>query len=387
VVDGVDSTNQNHTSGTVLGASSAVLNVSIAQPLYMRVDTSGDSSLYTADDAAFGGSCNNTDPFTDGELIDGPTTTPSMLSAAALADASGNYVWTAYTDMDGNLYAGEGAYQKGPQTAPMLFPFTNLGAVGTPAIVIFGGQTWVFYTQAAPGYNQIAYVTSTDGTTWTTPVYLVGSSKQAAQDPTAVVFNGSLWLFYWLPFAGCLGGMSYDGSSWSGSSFIDGLGGNNGQTLDNVGKFPKAIVETSLTPNRMFVFYQDYSVSGGALRASWMIAGNSTWIAQTPDSPVTMDSPPAPVIHGGTVHVYYIDTANHKVKGTWQTLKSWQTPETVDGGSSNNCGANGGTSSPLGGPIAAVERPGCGGTASAPHVFYANIDTNHRDLREGYVIE
>jgi hypothetical protein len=307
-----------------------------------------------------------------------------MMSAASLADASGNYVWTAYTDVDGNLYAGEGAYQKGPQAAPMLFPFTSLGAVRTPAIAIFGGQTWVFYTQESQ-YNKIAYVTSTDGVSWTTPVFLVGSSAEPAQDPTAVVFNGSLWLFYWLTSEGCLGGMSYDGSSWSSSTCIDGLGGINGQTDNDVGEFPKAIVETSITPNRMFVFYQDYTA--GALRASWMIAGNSSWIAQIPDSAVTMDSPPAPVIHGGTVHVYYIDTANHKVKGTWQTLKSWQTPETVDGGTSNNCGANGGTSSPLGGPIAAVERPGCGGTASAPHVFYANTDANHRDLREEYVIE
>jgi hypothetical protein len=70
-----------------------------------------------------------------------------------------------------------------------------------------------------------------------------------------------------------------------------------------------------------------------------------------------------------------------------EILVSAQSPETIDGASSSNCAGNGGITGPLGGPIAAVERPGCNGTASAPHVFYANIDTNHRDLREGYVVE
>jgi hypothetical protein len=145
------------------------------------------------------------------------------------------------------------------------------------------------------------------------------------------------------------------------------------------------IVDTHVVPNILYVFYADASTGQAdwGMRVSHIAANSTTWYAQTVASGFDLYHAPAPTIdsNNSSLQVYYIDTTHGKVMETWKSGSSWATPVTIDGASSSNCGASA-TTHTITGPISVVQRPGCLGGSSGPHVFYG--DAVRGNLREAF---
>jgi hypothetical protein len=206
--------------------------------------------------------------------------------------------------------------------------------------------------------------------------------------PTAVTWNGQLWVFYWDVTRGALRAKtSSDGSTWTltgaNAGFVDGYGGSNHQVWNDVGAYPTAIVDTS--DNRLYVFYLDTTLNN--LRFSYLDSGSSTWVAGVVQSGVNMDTPAAATVSGCIgclgVQVWYVNTETHTLQGATRTGDSFGYQATVDGGPSNQCGALGGTSHGIYGPVAGVyDTNMCIGGSTGPHLYYQDQSTGA--LREAF---
>jgi hypothetical protein len=127
----------------------------------------------------------------DGSTWTTPTSIPGAVSgvfyfnAAMTVNTSGNFVVTGYNAFDSAPWYAYSA--NGSTWAAAAMP----GAPFTPRSVIWSDYYAVFITIGSiPG--SLAYATSTDGTTWTAPVTMPGSSSAAtivslAEDPSGVI--------------------------------------------------------------------------------------------------------------------------------------------------------------------------------------------------------
>jgi hypothetical protein len=378
VVDGQDSTNSGHYDGPVSGATSAILIEGWAQPLYTQGTWDGNSYLRAGIDNTFGTlECSGTsDPF----LLSDVTGAEGQYNQSAIM--VGTLAWSNYTSYpDGGLFVQSNIYGPGPGSN------INVGAavLDVPSMAADSSNNPdIFYHQLATvGENTWVQTQHFNGSSWGSPVtldnYLVEDGLNN-NNTAAVSFNGSVYMFYGESYDEYLTGFVSNGSGgWTSLGVIDGYPGvgTHGQANDDfVGSYPAAIVGGST----LYVFYSD--VSNGSLRVSYMAASDGIWHAEPVDTSISLNTAPAAVLYSGTaVEVFYVDTSTNTLKAAWLSGSTWETA-VIDGGSSNVCGSNGGTSHALGGPIAVVQRAGCVGGATGPHVFYA--DTARSNLREAF---
>lgn len=99
---------------------------------------------------------------------------------------------------------------------------TTSSAAGS---TVFNDKLWVFFRGDS---NTLCSVTTTDGVTWSTSENVLGSATDVLQNnPTAAVFNGSMYVFY--QGAGSNSGTlcyasTADGTTWSSSAVVPELG-------------------------------------------------------------------------------------------------------------------------------------------------------------------
>jgi hypothetical protein len=409
--------NSGGTTNETWGATSAISFEASPYPLYVADNNSGQSVLKSGTDNSWPGSqCSgNYDPY-NLSVVD---PTPNLNGPGAAQ--YGENVVLAYTDQSdgfngGNLYASFSIY--GPSAGTMIYNAAANGnwptAFGTPAVAFLTplGQTavpYVFFSVTFPesngdNYTELFYQSYNQSTgEWSggsggSPGSFVTGSAYGSF-PTAVTWNEALWMFYWDSAAGCLKGTtSSNGSTWTATQAYEGNGcidggsgfvGNTtyGQTADHVGIFATAIVDTS--NNRLNVFYSDYSAT--TVRFSYLDSGSSTWYSGVVQSDVDLIWPPAPVMNGESnalLQVFYINHLTNSFQGVTRTGNTFSYQATIDGGFSNYCGSNGGTSHALGGPVAGVWdwgvcRDGYGpGGSAGPHFYYSDAATGA--LREAF---
>jgi hypothetical protein len=72
---------------------------------------------------------------------------------------------------------------------------------GFPGAVVFENTLYLFYVERSSG--ALSYVTSTDGAAWSSGAAIprVNIYPQAPMNPSAVVFGGELYVFYWDAFS------------------------------------------------------------------------------------------------------------------------------------------------------------------------------------------
>ena len=147
------------------GVFAAIMQVSGGVPAYM---TSADGSTWTTPTS-----------------IPGAASGVFYFNAAITVNTAGNFVVTGYNAFDSAPWYAYSA--NGSTWAAAAMP----GAPFTPRSVIWSDYYAVFITIGSiPG--SLAYATSTDGTTWTAPVTMPGSTSAAtivslAEDPSGVI--------------------------------------------------------------------------------------------------------------------------------------------------------------------------------------------------------
>lgn len=167
-----------------------------------------------------------------------------------------------------------------------------------PASVVYNGVLYVFYTgNETPG--QIWYVSTSDGTTWSTPANL--GTNTTTNAPSVTVFNNKLYVIYkgsgsstkiWYTY--------YDGSSWSAIGELPG--GVNTSTT------PCAVVYNS----KLTVIYK--GVVGDD--RIWLVTyDGSSWDVNTHCSDlVTTGDAPAAFVEGSGITVFFRGVGNdHKI--------------------------------------------------------------------------
>lgn len=166
----------------------------------------------------------------------------------------------------------------------------------------------------------------------------------------------------------------WTGSAWA-SETLDGNGGPNGQTTDDVGTGSSALLIGGLP----HVFYADLTVSasGKVLRHGWWTG--STWRFETLDglgggngrTADYVNGPTSAALVGSVPHVWYRDEVEGDLRHAWWTGATWRF-ETLDGSG----GANGQTINDVGVTSSVTVWNG------QPHVFYG--DQTDGDLRHAW---
>lgn len=395
VVDGPGNSNSGGTSGPVQGSPAAYSYMGYAVPLYTRTAGSG-FKIRDGIDTTF--TCGNTDSFSLADLTAGtaPDIASPFVGGMTAIEAGGN-TWFAKVFGD-DIWAGFST--SGPVANTKIYDHNGNGwaAEGQPSIAYYQGVAYVFYHvySAFTGKFQVRYNTYNTSTgTWSS-FQVLDTTGDSVQSPTAVVFNGNLWVMYWDRTLGRLSGLQYNGSTWAAGGatgwFVDGDGGGWGQNTDHVGEFPIALVDDRVSPNVLHVFYWDND--SRYLRESYLPAGG-TWHAQDVAFYQDQQWPAAPVLYNG-IQVYWI--SNHQLWGAARsdtTGTGWSSPYLVDSGAGSTCSVDSGsgTSDSLIGPISAVSiggaplscqqctLAGCV-TFTGPHLFYGDSTTNA--LREAF---
>ena len=152
---------------------------------------------------------------------------------------------------------------------------------------------------------------------------------------------------------------------------LDGAGGANGATTNNVGSYNAGLVYGGAPHN----WY--YDVTSGDLRHGWWTG--TVWATETLDGAggangaTTNDvgSYISVVLYNGQPHVWYWDVSNHDLRHGWWNGSGWAF-ETLDGAG----GANGATTNDVGSWSSAILYNG------EPHVWY--YDITDADLRHGW---
>jgi hypothetical protein len=287
----------------------------------------------------------------------------------------GSNSWTAYARTDGstwNIFAGYSA-GLGPSGGAALSVDSTVGNIGTadlPSFATLGSTTYLFFTSTASNFNHVVSWAKNTGGSWNTATALTSSSISKHM-PAAVVFNSTLYLFYWNEW-GYLMMKTYDGTSWSAESYLDGAGpgsvASNG-TWDLVGYAPSTLVNGST----LYVFYGD-STGTPSFRVATLSGGN--WSAATVDAGssgngVANAGGSSALYSAGYVRVYYFasDTTG-SLKEAYLSGGTWHA-NVIDEGSGYHCS---------GAETIGTSQSGVAAVAdgTTPQVYYTNI---HGGLR------
>jgi hypothetical protein len=161
----------------------------------------------------------------------------------------------------------------------------------SPSAVVYDGRLWVFY-QAGKNSAELWYNASADGSDWGTQYQLntsssggsIGISYKTGQSPSAVVYDGQLYVF-WSDDDCQLCYNLYNGSSWSGPYAVP----ITTSYYADMAQTPSAVVYTppGATSPQLYVFYQGGTpvakgeYLGGAQQLWWTSYNGSSWTPNT----------------------------------------------------------------------------------------------------------
>ncbi len=197
----------------------------------------------------------------------------------------------------------------------------------TPTAVVYGNAIHLFYYDEGAG--NIRHAFSTDGSTWYfetldgDPGSLGGLDHNLGQTPVALVYGSSLQVFYYDATAGNLRHAFYDGS-WHFEN-LEGDPGSISHYDANIGLNPTAVIYSGT----LQLFY--YDATAGNLRHSWAdgtgwhfenldgdtgsIAGNNTDTGHHPSA----------VVWNNALHIFYYDATNGNLRHMWTAPSTpWQ---------------------------------------------------------------
>lgn len=167
-------------------------------------------------------------------------------------------------------------------------------------------------------------------------------NSNTGKTPTAIAFNGKLYVFSYDASAGNLR-YAWTVPQSPGWLFdiLDGAGGGGGGRVNgNAGQVPKAVV----FENKLHVFY--YDVTNGNLRTAWTSNGTS-WQFSTLDGDANSVSgynsnvgqTPTVTVHNGTLQVFYYESSKGNLRHAWKNSQGWHF-ETLDGDPNSVAGLN-----------------------------------------------
>ena len=210
-----------------------------------------------------------------------------------------------------------------------------------PSAIVFNNAMYVFYYDNTNGNLRMAW--SSDGRTWQAetldgdPGSLSGYNANVGQTPFAVVYNNSLQVFYYQPDQGVLRhAWSGNGSSWSFET-LDGNSGSISHFSGNVGFDPSAVVYNG----SLQLFY--YNQSQGDLRHAWADANG--WHFENLDGDAgsvghigaNVGGSPTAFVFQSNLGVFYYDKDHHSLRHAWSDASGWHF-ETLAGGSNSTLG-------------------------------------------------
>jgi hypothetical protein len=250
-------------------------------------------------------------------------------------------------------------------------PANAWNVIGSPSLASYLNTGFAFLASELPPstpwgspVSQIWYSFDAFEHGWIAPYLLDGSAAVPATSPSAVVYDGLLYLVYEL--GGQVVINHHDGSSWSGAAVVA-----------NGGPYPSAFVDTN--SNTLHVLYID---TGGSTLVDAALTPNVGWTYSTVDTDVPYylnGAPQAVSVVSGYSQIYYVNSLGAirtatLINGQW----TWQS--SIDGpGSSCVIEGTGGTTDPLGGAqVAPVSNPATGDA----HLFFTDIQVG--TLRHAY---
>lgn len=154
-------------------------------------------------------------------------------------------------------------------------------------------------------------------------------NANVGRSPATITFNNQLFVFHYdsdngrLRYARTVPGWVF--------GTLDGDGGSSGQIDANVGEAPAAVVYGG----SLHVFY--YEQFGGNLRHAWTTDG-AAWYFETLDGDSTvlgrqnsnLGQTPTAIVYGTSLQVFYYDAGNHNLRHAWVNGGAWNF-ETLEG--------------------------------------------------------
>ena len=241
------------------------------------------------------------------------------------------------------------------------------------AALMYGGAPHNWYYDSTSGDLRHGWWT---GTTWATETLDgAGGANGATTNNVGFFISGLLYggqphVFYGDLTAGDLRHGWWNGSAWAFET-LDGAGGSNGRIDAAVGQYSSAALYGGLP----HVWYRD--TNNGALRHGWW--NGSEWAFETLDGigggsgQTTNDVGyyPTAILYGGQPHVWYSDSTGLDLRHGWWNGVVWSF-ETLDGAG----GGSGQTTDNVGVYTAAILY------GEQPHVWYWDVDAG--DLRHAW---
>jgi hypothetical protein len=368
----------NNTAGGYWTVSSAAMVEGNAMPIYSGTFDNNASGVRFAADFNWPTACTVGNPEYYFYTLDSNST--ERFGFPALYQADDLNSWTAYIRTDAKMFVGW-SQGYGPNTTSALSLDSTVGGSlypDAPSFATYLGKTYLFFgsdSTSVAGSSVIIYATNSSGT-WSTATALPISGSSSRRHPAAVVFNGTLYLFFWDESQGLLSMVTFNGTSWSAEQIIDGAGPlslASGATYDFVGYYPSTLVVGAT----LYVFYEDFGSGAGpgSLKVATLSGGN--WAVKTIEQGsmpygVTAYQPPAAVFSGGVVRVYYFNRNTAALREAYLSNGTWHAND-IDGTSSSYCTGRE-TNGMLYQGVAVVSE----GSPAYPHVFYSDLNGNLR---------
>jgi hypothetical protein len=241
--------------------------------------------------------------------------TPYCFYSSASSSNQGNAVWYQYNN--------------GSEWVQSELSF-SIYCQGGPSAAVFNNQIYVFFEQAQPNTSAgIGYVVSSDGSTWSaafnsavttaTATANAGDNESSTgvatnSGPSAVAFNGVLYLFY--TGTGntqlCLT-TSSDGSSWSNFGLVPSTGtapGGSGSNYMGITGSPSAVVYTNSSGQaEIYVFHQGGNSNGelwyNVMNASGSWQGDTQIALNIYGTSLSLSAAPSAFVFDNLIYVIF----------------------------------------------------------------------------------
>ena len=223
-------------------------------------------------------------------------------------------------------YAQDGAYLDSYTSATQGIPdhWIHIGTVSPPAPT--SPVSWNFETL--------------DGDSNSVGQY----NADVGQNTRSIVYNNNLQVFYYDATNGRVRHAWHDTAGWH-FEVLDGMGGANGRTTDNVG----AAMSVTAYNGTLQLFYYDYTAH--TLRHAW--SDTSGWHFETLDTSGDVGSASTTLVYGTSLQLYYPNLSNGDLRHAWADTAGWHF-ENLDGDSGSVAGVQGKAVSQVGSSLAST---------------------------------
>jgi hypothetical protein len=157
-------------------------------------------------------------------------------------------------------------------------------------------------------------------------------NADVGQNTRSIVYNNNLQVFYYDKTNGRLRHAWKQGTgSWT-FEVLDGLGGANGRTTDNVG----SAISVTTYNSTLQLFY--YDSTAHTLRHAWSDANG--WHFETLDTSGDVGSASTTLTYGTSLQLYYPNLSNGDLRHAWSDANGWHF-ENLDGDGGSVAGGQG----------------------------------------------